>query len=64
MREELELELWHGDYIARLAEAVLLFNSLEWDEKLFLQKDGCAIGTRAAPIYCGVFMVKLLRRVK
>ena len=68
LREELEgdaeLVPGHGDYIARLMEAVLLYNSLEWDEELYTQQDGCAIGMLAAPTYCGVLMGRLVRRAK
>ena len=42
-----------GNYIARFMEAIQAFNSFEYHEELYVQNDGCAIGTRAAPTYCG-----------
>ena len=44
------------DFLIRLMRLVLTKNTFEWDRKLFIQKDGTAIGTRAAPTYAGLFM--------
>ena len=56
-----ELEPGQDEYMVRLMEAVLTFNSFEFDGKLYCQKDGCAIGTRAAPTYAGIFMGRPLK---
>ena len=64
LEADTELKPGHGDFIARLMEAILTLNTFEWDEELYTQKDGCAIGTRAAPTYCGIFMGKLIREAK
>ena len=38
---------------------VLTLNTFEWDNKLYTQKDGTSIGTRAAPSFAGKFMGEL-----
>ena len=47
------------DFLVMLMRMVLTKNTFEWDRKLFIQKDGTAIGTRAAPTYAGIFMGEL-----
>ena len=49
-------------YKFRLMELVLTCNTFEWNEKLYTQQDGCAIGTRAAPTYAGAYMGRLLKK--
>ena len=38
-------------------------NTFEWDKKLYRQIMGTAIGTRAAPTFCGLFMEELEERL-
>ena len=64
MESDNSLAEGHGAFIVRLMEAVLEFNSFEYDDELYNQRDGCAIGTRAAPSYTGVFMGKFNKEVK
>lgn len=35
---------------------VLTMNTFEWDRKLYTQRDGTSIGTRAAPTFAGLFV--------
>ena len=44
------------NYLVMLMKLVLTMNTFEWDKKLFLQMSGTAIGTRAAPTFCGLYM--------
>ena len=37
----------------------LTMNTFVWDRKLYKQMMGTAIGTRAAPTFCGLFMGEL-----
>ena len=53
-----------GNFIAILMGAILTSNSFEYEVELYTEQDGCTIGTRAAPTYCGVYMFKLLRKTK
>ena len=41
------------DYLVRMMKIVLTMNTYEWDQKLYRQIMGTAIGTRAAPTCCG-----------
>ena len=43
-------------FLVFLMKLVLTRNTFEWDKKLFLQVFGTAIGTRAAPTFCGLFL--------
>ena len=44
------------EYLIRLMLTVLATNIFEFDSKLYLQKYGTAIGTRAAPTFANLFM--------
>ena len=44
------------DYLVRMMKIVLTMNTFEWDRNLYRQVSGTAIGTRAAPTFCGLFM--------
>ena len=46
------------DFIIRLLELVLKLNIFEFDNELFLQLIGTAMGTRPAPAYANLFMAK------
>ena len=43
-------------FLTKLMKLVLTMNTFVWDTKLFNQKEGTAIGTRAAPTFAGIFM--------
>ena len=45
-------------FLLRLMLVVLATNIFEFDGELWLQKDGTAIGTRAAPTFANLFMAK------
>ena len=51
------------DYLVRMMKIVLTMNTFEWDQKLYRQIMGTAIGTRAAPTFCGIFMGELEERI-
>ena len=48
-----------SDALAELVEIVLKNNIFEFDEKIFKQKRGTAIGTKFAPPYAILFMADL-----
>ena len=48
-------------YLVRLMWLVLTCNIFEWDGGVYIQQDGCAIGTRAAPTYAGAYMGRFLK---
>ena len=50
-------------YIVMLMKLVLTLNTFEWDSKLYNQRHGTAIGTRAAPTFSGIFMGNLEERL-
>ena len=50
-------------FLVRLMRLVLTMNTFVWDRKLLKQIMGTAIGTRAAPTFCGLFMGELEERM-
>ena len=51
------------EYLVKMMRVVLTMNTFEWDKKLYRQVMGTAIGTRAAPTFCGLFMGDLEERL-
>ena len=47
-----------SEYIVKLLEIVLKHNIFEFDEELFIQLIGTAMGTRPAPSYANIFMAR------
>ena len=45
-----------SDFLVMFMRLVLTMNTLEWDKKLYTQRDGTSIGTRAAPTFAGLFV--------
>jgi len=46
------------EFILRLLELVLKYNIFEFNQELFLQMIGTAMGTRPAPSYANIFMTR------
>ena len=46
------------EFITRLMELVLKHNIFEFDQELYLQTIGTAMGTRSAPSYANIFMAR------
>ena len=51
------------EYLVKMMRVVLTMNTFEWDKKLYRQVVGTAIGTQAAPTFCGLFMGDLEERL-
>ena len=47
------------EFLCRMLEQVLTANTFEFDQKLFLQKIGTAMGTVRAPPFANIFMNKI-----
>ena len=47
-----------SEFITRLLELVLKYNIFEFNQELFLQLIGTAMGTRSAPSYANIFMAQ------
>ena len=47
-------------FLTRLLEIVLKYNIFEFNQELFQQLIGTAMGTRAAPPYANIFLAKVL----
>ena len=48
------------DFIIRLLELVLKYNIFEFNQELFVQMIGTAMGTRPAPSYANIFMARVI----
>ena len=64
MEEALTRREDHDSFILRLMLLVLGSTIFEFDGELWLQKDGTAIGTRAAPNFANIFMGKWEERAQ
>ena len=56
--EDVEFTTIPADFIIRLLELVLKYNIFEFNQELFLQMIGTAMGTRPAPSYANIFMAR------
>ena len=56
--EEREDKSIPSSYLVNLLELVLKNNIFEFDEELFIQLIGTAMGTRPAPSYANIFMAR------
>ena len=50
-------------FILELLELVLLENIFEFDDKLYRQEIGAAMGGKPAPDYANIFMAKIYKKI-